>query len=75
MAATSQMKINSGDITVTYTAPSGTTLECTSVVNVGCIAVVSVTYHYTPATSLTTTLIGPITMTAVSKMPVERVFP
>lgn len=75
MAATSQMGINSGDITVTYTAPSGTTLDCTAKVHVGCIATVSVTYHYTPATSLTTTLIGPITMTAVSKMPVERVFP
>jgi len=75
MAATSQMKINSGDISVTYTAPSGTTLDCTTVVHVGCIAAVTVTYRYTPATALTTTLIGPITMTATSKMPVERVFP
>lgn len=75
MAAVSQMRINSGDISITYAAPSGTTLECTSVIHVGCIASVSVTYYYTPATSLTTSLIGPITMTATSKMPVERVFP
>jgi hypothetical protein len=69
------MQIASGDISVTYAAPAGTTLVCTSPLHVGCIASVTVTYHYAPTTSLTTTLIGPITMTATSKMPIERVFP
>jgi Flp pilus assembly protein TadG len=75
MAASSPMQIASGDISVTYAAPAGTTLACTSLLHVGCIASVTVTYHYAPTTSLTTTLIGPITMTATSKMPIERVFP
>jgi Flp pilus assembly protein TadG len=75
MAATSSMHIESGDVTVTYTAPADTTLDCTTAIHVGCIAAVTVVYHYTPATPLTSSLIGPITMTATSQMPVERVFP
>jgi Flp pilus assembly protein TadG len=74
MAATTAMHINSGDIEVTYAAPSGTTLDCTSVVHVGCIASVKVTYHYQPATPVGK-VIGAITMTTTSTMPVERVFP
>lgn len=75
MAASSPMQIASGDISVTYAAPAGTTLVCTSPLHVGCIASVTVTYNYSVATPFVNKLIGPMTMSQTSQMPVERVFP
>jgi Flp pilus assembly protein TadG len=69
------LNINSGDVSVAYSAPSGTTLDCSVTLHVGCIAAVTVVYQYTPATGLASTLIHSITMSATSQMPIERVFP
>ncbi len=65
------------DVTVTYTKPPGTSLQCppTSTVNVGCIASVTVNYTFTPSTPLIGGLIGTIAMSSTSQIPVERVFP
>jgi Flp pilus assembly protein TadG len=75
MAAAPTLSIQSGDISVTYTAPSGTTLQCSGTLHIGCIATVTVVYHYTPATAIASTLIHSITMSTTSQMPIERVFP
>jgi Flp pilus assembly protein TadG len=64
-----------GDITVSYAAPPGVTLTCTGSMNVGCIVTVTVTGHYVPITPVAGSLIGPITMTSTSSMPIERLFP
>ena len=67
--------VTAADVTVSYAAPAGVTLNCTSVRNVGCIATIKVTSRYIPITPVAGSLIGPITMTATSEMPIERTFP
>jgi len=64
-----------GDVTVTYAPPPGVTLTCSGRLTVGCIATVTVVAHYVPITPVAGSLIGPITMTSTSSMPVERLFP
>jgi Flp pilus assembly protein TadG len=64
------------DVTVAYRAPSGTSLTCTSSqLNVGCIAMVTVAYTYSPVTPLIGNLVGNIAINSTSQMPIERVFP
>ncbi len=67
--------ITTSDVSVSFAAPPNTTLTCSPVLHVGCIASVTVTYHYSVATPFVNKLIGPITMVQTSRMPVERVFP
>lgn len=67
--------ITTSDVSVSYAAPPSTTLACSPVLHVGCIALVTVTYNYSVATPFVNKLIGPITMTQTSQMPIERVFP
>ena len=63
------------NVTVAYVTPPSTTLTCTPTLHVGCIATVTVTYHYALTTPFVSRFIGPFTMTQTSEMPVERVFP
>ncbi|HXG26929.1 MAG TPA: TadE family protein [Candidatus Binatia bacterium] len=63
------------DVTITYVAPPGTSLDCASSLHVGCIARVTVVSRYVPITPVAGQLIGPITMSATSEMPIERLFP
>lgn len=68
--------VQPGDVTVTYAAPAGTTLTCTSTQrNVGCIASVTVTYTYSPITPIIGSLVGNMVISSTSQMPLERVFP
>ncbi len=67
--------VTPADVTVSYAAPPGVTLDCTTVRNVGCIVTVQVTSRYVPITPVAGSIIGPITMTATSQMPIERTFP
>jgi Flp pilus assembly protein TadG len=64
-----------GNVTASYAAPPSTTLSCSPAVNVGCIVSVSVTTQFIPITPVAGSIIGAMTMTATSSMPVERVFP
>jgi hypothetical protein len=63
------------DIGISYKAPPDTTLDCDPTLHIGCIAVVTVTYHFTLTTPFVSSLIGPFTMSQTSEMPIERVFP
>ena len=63
------------DITVSYEAPPSTSLDCDPTLHVGCIAVVTVSYHFTLTTPFVSKVIGPFTMSQTSEMPIERVFP
>ena len=62
-------------VTIAYASPPGSNIECTSRINVGCIATVTVFADFVPVTPLAGQVIGPIPMTASSSMPVERLFP
>ena len=67
--------VQAGNVTVSYAAPPGSSLQCSSSVNVGCIVTVTVTANYVPITPVAGQVIGPISMSATSSMPVERIFP
>lgn len=76
VAAGSAIGVTAADISVSYAAPPGVTLTClTGQLNVGCIATVTITSRYVPITPLAGVVIGPLTMTATSSMPIERTFP
>jgi Flp pilus assembly protein TadG len=67
--------LTNADIAVAYEPPPDTTLDCDPTLHVGCIAVVTITYHFTLTTPFVSNLIGPFTMSQTSEMPIERVFP
>ena len=67
--------LTSSNITISYAAPPDTTLTCSPTLHVGCLASVTVSYHYTLTTPFVSSLIGPFTMSQTSEMPIERVFP
>ena len=75
MTAGKSLGVASGDVTVSYAAPPGTALECETSLNVGCIVTVTVTNDYFAITPVAGSLIGPISMSATSEMPIERLFP
>jgi hypothetical protein len=62
-------------VTISYAAPPSTTLSCSPKLHIGCLATVSVLYHFSISTPFVSALIGPIDMVQTSEMPVERVFP
>ena len=85
-SAATSLGLSPSNVTVSYAAPSGTTLTCpagpapaspsaNTPFHVGCIASVTVSYSWAPITPLIGSFVGPITMTSTSQMPVERVFP
>lgn len=74
------------NVTVSYAPPASSALSCpagpapaaasaNTPFHVGCIASVTVAYTWSPITPIIANFMGPITMTATSQMPVERVFP
>jgi Flp pilus assembly protein TadG len=67
--------LTNANIGVAYEAPPDTTLDCDPTLHIGCIAVVTITYHFTLTTPFVSNLIGPFTMSQTSQMPIERVFP
>ena len=75
IVAAKTLGITTSNITVTYEPPPDTTLDCDPTLHVGCIAVVTVSYHYTLTTPFVSWLIAPFTMSQTSEMPIERVFP
>jgi Flp pilus assembly protein TadG len=74
-AAATSLDISPSSVSVSFTAPAGSALSCSPVVNVGCIANVTVHYAYTPITPIVSAIFPSITMDSTSQMPVERVFP
>jgi Flp pilus assembly protein TadG len=75
MAAGATLGVTSADVTVSYAAPPGVSLQCTTRLNIGCIVSVTVTNQYLPITPVAGSIIGPISMSATSEMPIERLFP
>ena len=75
ITAAKTLGLTTSNVTVSYAPPPNTTLTCTPTIHVGCIASVTVTYLFTVSTPFVNKLIGPISMSQTSQMPVERVFP
>ena len=75
VVAGTPLGIHSSDVTVSYAPPPSSTVTCSPTLHVGCIASVTVVYKFSISTPIVNNLIGPITMSSTSQMPVERVFP
>jgi Flp pilus assembly protein TadG len=75
IAAASTLGITTANVSISYSPPPSTTVTCSPTLHVGCIASVTVTYAYTISTPFVSRLIGSISMSQTSQMPVERVFP
>lgn len=65
------LNLSPGDVTVVYRDPTDTG-ACTTP-SIGCLAVVTVTGTYTPLTPVLGQLIGTVSVSSTSKMPIERV--
>lgn len=63
--------IAAGDVSVAYRDATDTTACAPQLI--GCIAVVTVAARWQPLTPIIGQILGPITVTAVSKVPIERV--
>lgn len=75
ITAAAPLRITSSNVIVEYAAAPDTTTSCSPTLHVGCIATVTVTYNFALATPFVNKLIGPISMSQSSSMPIERVFP
>lgn len=75
MTAGSTLGLQASSVVIQYVTPPTTTVSCSPVVRVGCIAKVTVSYTFRPITPIAGTVIGPIVLTTKSEMPVERIFP
>ncbi len=76
LAAGTTAGLVANNISVSYAAPPGTTITCSGgTLTVGCIATVTVVANYAPITPVAGQLIGALTFTATSSMPIERLFP
>jgi len=75
VVAAAALGISAANVNISYASPPSTTLACDPTLHVGCIATVTVSYHYAVATPFLNWVIGSFTMTQSSQMPLERVFP
>jgi Flp pilus assembly protein TadG len=75
VAAAAALGISPANVNISYASPPSTTLTCDPTLHVGCIATITVSYHYAVATPFLNWVIGSFTMTQSSQMPLERVFP
>ncbi len=75
-AAAVSLGLTPANVTITYAAPGDQAgLDCSVTLHVGCIATVTVTYAWSAVTPGFGSILGPMTMTFSSQMPLERVFP
>ncbi len=73
--AGSSIGLTDADVTVSYAPPAGSTLTCSPVVRVGCIASITVVNSVSMITPIISSIVGPIDLESTSTMPIERVFP
>jgi hypothetical protein len=75
IAAGGALGLTTANVTISYSSPPSTTLDCDPTLHVGCLAAITVTYNYAVSTPFLNWVIQSVTMSQTSEMPVERVFP
>jgi TadE-like protein len=75
MTSGAALGVEGADVSVSYAPPPGTTLSCSPSLNVGCIVTVTVVTRFSPITPVAGSIIGPMSMSSTSSMPIERLFP
>jgi hypothetical protein len=63
------------DVTYVKADNPGAACSTTPPTTLDCLVVVTVTYDWQAITPIIGNIVGPITVTSVSKMPIERLFP
>lgn len=66
--------LTSSNVTVTYLT-SDLSAACPTPRTLDCIAVITVTYQWRAITPVIGSIVGPMTITTVSKEPIERIYP
>lgn len=74
IAQATSLGLAPGDVTISYLS-GNLASACSTPYQMGCAARVQVSYDWTPITPVIGSLIGPVTVTTQSTMPIERVFP
>ena len=71
------LDLAAGDVDVAFASSDDPTADCpdSPPKELNCLVVVTVTYDWQAITPIIGNIVGPIQVTAVSKMPIERVFP
>jgi Flp pilus assembly protein TadG len=67
------LNLTATDVDITYIEADGT--DCPTPKTLACQVVVTVRYAWTPITPVIGNIVGPMTVTATSQMPIERIFP
>jgi Flp pilus assembly protein TadG len=67
--------LNTGQVDVKFCDLAGTTCTTTKPTDLDAFVKVQVSYSWTAITPVVGNIIGPVTVTAVSQMPIERVYP
>ena len=75
VAAGAAIGVEAADVTITPSDPGTADLDCEISLKVGCIVTITIVNDYIAITPVAGSLIGPMTMTGTSSMPVERLFP
>lgn len=64
----------SGDVTINY-RKADLSAACPSPYQLGCVAEVEVQFAWTAITPIIGNIVGPVTVTSRSRMPIERIYP
>jgi Flp pilus assembly protein TadG len=69
--------LTAADVAITYVKSDDPTQACADIppTKLECLVVVTVNYSWQAITPIIGNIVGPITVTSVSKMPVERIYP
>ncbi len=63
-----------GDVTIQY-LKSDLSAACPEPKTLGCVAEVTVTYNWSAITPIIGNIVGPVSVTTESRMPIERIYP
>jgi Flp pilus assembly protein TadG len=75
IAQSTSLSLTSGQVDVKYCKSDGTSCSTAKPTSLDALVQVEVTYSWRAITPIVGTIIGPITVKSVSRMPIERVYP
>ena len=74
IAQATSLGLSGGDVTVTYLS-SDLSGPCDTPYQLGCVAQVDVTFDWTAITPVIGNVIGPVSVSTETRLPIERVYP
>lgn len=74
ISQSTSLGLTSANVTVTY-RKSDLSGNCATPFSLDCLAEVTVTYNWRSITPIIGNIVGPVTVTSVSRQPIERIYP